>query len=192
MRTPDSALPTCLRRRARDAPSTASADAPATRLYKRARGRASKNMPVGAPATRQKRACGRACDGPPKTRLWTRLQRASKNATVDAPATRLQSTGAHLWRGFSVGHAGIQSCGVFACRAARLDQPARGYFMAGRLSTRPARLFCTPVLSCVRSLHASVHHVFAAAAPRTRLQTHLRRPPWSRLGDVRGVPGKGA
>ena len=96
----DSALPTCLRRprprRASHSVGGRACNAPLpTRPWTRLRRprknappkRASKNMPVGAPATRlQKRACGRACHAPPKTRLLTRLQRASKNAPVDAPA----------------------------------------------------------------------------------------------------------
>ena len=110
--------------------------------------------------TRPRRAShsvgGRACNAPLQTRPKTRLRRARKNVPVDAPATRLQKKRA-CGRACDVqGH--VQS-GTLAYSHA-------GFLLAGRRAwiTACARLLHgrAPVLSCVRSLRASVHHVFAA------------------------------
>ena len=182
MRTPDSGLPTCLRRtrlrrashsvggRACNAPlqtrtwtrlrrarknAPVDVDAPATRLQKRACGRASKNAPVDAPAARlQKRACGRACNAPamyrgtPLARLFSRERWHTYNHAVFLLAGR------RAW--------------ITAC--ARLL-----YGRAPEHAPSPPLLYACPVL----------RPVLARVRP-SRLcggcvQTRLRRPPWSRL-----------
>ena len=151
MRTPGSTLPTCHGGRARDAPPTASADAPATRLYKRAR--------------------KRACDAPGKTCPRTLLRRASKkNAPVDAPA---------MYRGtFSRARWHTVMRGFCLPGGAPGSQPARGYFMAGRLS-------CPASGPCARPSITSLRRC-ASHAPANAPGTATVVAP----GDVRGEPGK--